>query len=143
MADIFTGVDTDSNKFKKRWSGRNFHGYWNLDGWNDEIIQLARDAVLEYYRVRINTDHCPKLTLFFSDMHRSQMSKCICALITCSSLLSTCLLYPSRCPGNSTVRESICDHTSHQQFWYACSRVDLLRPALCGLLSFDQISTDG
>jgi len=65
LADIFTGVDTDSNKFKKRWSGQNFHGHWNLDGWNDEIIQLARDAVLNYYRVRINTDHRPKLTLFF------------------------------------------------------------------------------
>ena len=31
---------------------RNFHGTWTLDGWNDEIIQPARDAVLNYYKVR-------------------------------------------------------------------------------------------
>jgi len=31
---------------------RNFHGTWALDGWNDEIIQPARDAVLNYYKVR-------------------------------------------------------------------------------------------
>ena len=31
----------------------NFHGYWTLDGWNDDIIQPARDAVLEYYEVRL------------------------------------------------------------------------------------------
>jgi len=31
---------------------RNFHGTWTLDGWNDRIIQPARDAVLDYYKVR-------------------------------------------------------------------------------------------
>jgi len=35
-----------------RSSMRNFHGRWNLDGWNDGIIQPARDAVLNYYKVR-------------------------------------------------------------------------------------------
>jgi len=30
----------------------NFHGTWTLDGWNDGIIQPARDAVLNYYKVR-------------------------------------------------------------------------------------------
>jgi len=30
----------------------NFHAKWTLDGWNDEIIQPARDAVLNYYKVR-------------------------------------------------------------------------------------------
>jgi len=29
-----------------------FHAKWTLDGWNDHIIQPARDAVLEYYWVR-------------------------------------------------------------------------------------------
>jgi len=31
----------------------NFHARWTWDGWNDHIIQPARDAVLGYYRVRI------------------------------------------------------------------------------------------
>jgi len=29
----------------------NYHFKWPLNGWNDEIIQPARDAVLEYYKV--------------------------------------------------------------------------------------------
>lgn len=32
-------------------SGTRFHGRWNLDGWNDHIIQPARDSVLYYYQV--------------------------------------------------------------------------------------------
>ena len=32
-------------------SSWNFHGKWPLNGWNDDIIQPARDAVLEYYKV--------------------------------------------------------------------------------------------
>jgi len=30
---------------------QNFHANWTLDGWNDGIIQPARDAVLDYYKV--------------------------------------------------------------------------------------------
>jgi len=30
---------------------RNFHAKWLLDGWNDSVIQPARDAVLNYYKV--------------------------------------------------------------------------------------------
>jgi len=29
-----------------------FHERWPLDGWNDDVIQPARDAVLNYYKVR-------------------------------------------------------------------------------------------
>jgi len=29
-----------------------FHGKWHLNGWNDDIIGPARDAVLEYHKVR-------------------------------------------------------------------------------------------
>ena len=29
----------------------NFHAGWTLDGWNDNIIQPALDAVLDYYKV--------------------------------------------------------------------------------------------
>jgi len=36
-----------------RWHGpRNFHAVFTLNGWNDHIIQPARDAVLDYYKVR-------------------------------------------------------------------------------------------
>ena len=31
---------------------RSFHGRWTLCGWNDHIVQTARDVVLEYYKVR-------------------------------------------------------------------------------------------
>ena len=31
---------------------KRFHRRWILDGWNDHIIQPARDAVLDYYKVR-------------------------------------------------------------------------------------------
>jgi len=30
----------------------NFHADFTLTGWNDHIIQPARDAVLDYYKVR-------------------------------------------------------------------------------------------
>jgi len=31
---------------------RNFHADFTPDGWNDHIIQPARDAALDYYKVR-------------------------------------------------------------------------------------------
>jgi len=31
---------------------QNFHAECTLDGWNDNIIQPARDAVFNYYKVR-------------------------------------------------------------------------------------------
>jgi len=30
-----------------------FHERWPLDGWNDDVIQPARDAVLSYYKVHV------------------------------------------------------------------------------------------
>jgi len=36
-----------------RWNlPMNFHADFTLNGWNDHIIQPARDAVLDYYKVR-------------------------------------------------------------------------------------------
>jgi len=32
---------------------QNFHAEWTLNGWNDGIMQPARDAVLNYYKVRV------------------------------------------------------------------------------------------
>ena len=29
----------------------NFHHEWPLNGWNDNIIEPARDTILEYYKV--------------------------------------------------------------------------------------------
>jgi len=42
-------LSEDSSTVWKRQ--RNFHAKWTLDGWNDHIIQPARDAVLDYYKV--------------------------------------------------------------------------------------------
>jgi len=37
---------------RRSWRGpRNFHTDFTLNGWNDHIIQPARDAVLDYYKV--------------------------------------------------------------------------------------------
>jgi len=33
---------------------RTFHAEWLLDGWNDHVIQPARDAVLSYYKVCVS-----------------------------------------------------------------------------------------
>jgi len=30
---------------------KTFHAKWTLHGWNDHIIQSARDAVFDYYKV--------------------------------------------------------------------------------------------
>jgi len=38
---------------------RTFHAEWPLDGWNDHVIQPARDAVLNYYKV------CVSITVLF------------------------------------------------------------------------------
>jgi len=41
------------DKHSSRWRGpKNFHTEFTLNGWNDHIIQPARDAVLDYYKVR-------------------------------------------------------------------------------------------
>jgi len=40
-----------------------FHQKWRLDGWNDVVIQPARDAVLNYYKVRVSIYHSTLLAL--------------------------------------------------------------------------------
>ena len=35
----------------RRYGSQNFHANFSLNGWNDHIIQPARDAVLDYYKV--------------------------------------------------------------------------------------------
>jgi len=45
-------------------SDEGFHKKWSLNGWNGHIIQPARDAVLDYYKVCDPISHlyspCPK-----------------------------------------------------------------------------------
>jgi len=44
---------TEGRSYSSRWRApRNFHAKFTLNGWNDHIIQPARDAVLDYYKVR-------------------------------------------------------------------------------------------
>jgi len=69
---------------------KTFHAKWNLNGWCDHVIQPARDAVLEYYKVctynlllyvkLIQWNYIPSAT------HIHRTSKCICQSITCASL---------------------------------------------------------
>jgi len=37
---------------RRRYRPKNFHADFTVDGCNDHIIQPARDAVLDYYKVR-------------------------------------------------------------------------------------------
>ena len=41
----------------------NFHANFTLNGWNDHIVQPARDAVLDYYKVRTPYPTCAVLAL--------------------------------------------------------------------------------
>ena len=69
---------------------KTFHAKWNLNGWCDHVIQPARDAVLEYYKVRTyNLLLYVKLIQWNSLPSATQIrrtSKIICAPITCASL---------------------------------------------------------
>jgi len=40
------------DRSRRQHGPRNFHTKFTLNGWNDHIIQPARDAVLDYYKVR-------------------------------------------------------------------------------------------
>jgi len=64
MRRIF--ISEDSATLKGR--PLNFHAKWTLDGWNDHIIQPARDAVLDYYKVcmlNISSLQCLRLNSFY------------------------------------------------------------------------------
>jgi len=51
--DILVSIFLPKNRTSKSWEDpRNFHANFTLNGWNDHIIQPARDAVLDYYKVR-------------------------------------------------------------------------------------------
>jgi len=85
---------------------RTFHAEWLLDGWNDHVIQPARDAVLSYYKVCVSiavlfrqNSHSNTLNaiFFFSDTRSHLVLKNICASITyVSSTLQTNCNYPKR-----------------------------------------------
>jgi len=56
---VFRGEDHSRGWY----SPRNFHANFTLNGWNDHIIQPARDAVLAYYKVRTPYPTCSVLAL--------------------------------------------------------------------------------
>jgi len=52
-SDAIVGSFFPTEDRGNRWySARNFHADFTLNGWNNHIIQPARDAVLDYYKVR-------------------------------------------------------------------------------------------
>jgi len=52
-SDEIVGYIFHTEDRSRRWHGpKNFHANFTLNGWNDHIIQPARDAVLDYYKVR-------------------------------------------------------------------------------------------
>jgi len=88
----------------RRWyNQKNFHANFTLDGWNDRIIQPARDAVLDYYKVHtrpisLHTVLTLKLNqpdfICFSALRRAIQSQRVLAHQQ-SILVSTCVwLYP-------------------------------------------------
>ena len=52
-SDAIVGYISHTKDCGSHWyAPRNFHADFKLNGWNDHIIQPARDAVLDYYKVR-------------------------------------------------------------------------------------------
>jgi len=52
-SDEIMGYIFHTKRHGSRWHGpMNFHANFTLNGWNNHIIQPARDAVLDYYKVR-------------------------------------------------------------------------------------------
>jgi len=51
-SDVIVGYIFRKEDRRRRWRGpKNFHSQLPFNGWNDHIIQPARDAVLAYYKV--------------------------------------------------------------------------------------------
>ena len=50
--EIMVYIFHTENRGRSQHGPRNFHTKFTLSGWNDHIIQPARDAVLDYYKVR-------------------------------------------------------------------------------------------
>jgi len=50
--DILEGIFLMEDGTESWSQTRNFHANFSLNGWKDHIIQPARDAVLDYYKVR-------------------------------------------------------------------------------------------
>ena len=95
--------------FDRQWDFKyacSFHERWPLDGWNDDVIQPARDAVLHYYKVRVSIypstvlvlNHSTKLCLCIlcsSAMQNHPTSKNTCVAIIYPSFYTFFSLYPS------------------------------------------------
>ena len=75
-SNVALGYIFDPSKYQS------FHQKWPLNGWHDDIIQPAQDAVLEYYKVGVyGTLFCAKLiqrNSILSAMQRAVMLITIC-----------------------------------------------------------------
>jgi len=73
----------------------NFHERWPLDGWNDNVIQPARDAVLNYYKVHISL--YPFTVLALNPFNQTIFILCSSAMQNHPKSKNTCvaIIYPS------------------------------------------------
>ena len=72
-----------------------FHERWPLDGWNDDVIQPARDAVLNYYKVRVSM--CPSAVFALNPFDQTRFILSISAMQNHPISKNTCvsIIYPS------------------------------------------------
>jgi len=72
-----------------------FHEKWSLDGWNDDVIQPARDAVLNYYKVRVSM--CPSAVFALNPFDHTRFILSISAMQNHPMSKNTCvsIIYPS------------------------------------------------
>ena len=72
-----------------------FHERWPLDGWNDNVIQPARDAVLNYYKVRVSI--YPSTLLALNPFNQTLFILCSSAMQNHPKSKNTCvaIIYPS------------------------------------------------
>ena len=66
--DILRYIFLPEDRTENRYIPRNFHAVFTLNGWNANIIQPARDAVLDYHKVRtpcLTYAVLPSIKLYF------------------------------------------------------------------------------
>lgn len=90
---VLEEIFDSNNKWLRK---RTFHQIWTLNGWCDHVIQPARDAVLEYYKVcayniLLHVELIERNYLFSAtQVHR--MLRVTCTSVTCAShFLNFCI----------------------------------------------------
>lgn len=94
--EVLTEIFNPNSRYSHR--EQNFHEQWILNGWCDPIIQPARDAVLEYYKVSMYhlllVIKLRQRDYLFSVTQIHRTLKTTCASVICDSLFLNFCTHP-------------------------------------------------